>query len=115
MADREIEERAARLRAEITEHNRRYHELDDPTVSDAEYDELVRELRAIEEEFPELITPDSPTQQVGSAPSTTFAPVVHRVPMMSLDNAFADEELQAWHERLMRRLAKAAPPAEPDA
>jgi DNA ligase (NAD+) len=115
MADQEIEQRAVTLRAEIAEHNRRYHELDEPTISDAEYDELVRELRAIEEEFPELITPDSPTQQVGSAPSTTFAPVVHRVQMMSLDNAFADEELQAWHERLMRRLAKAAPPAEPDA
>jgi len=115
MADQEIEQRAAALRTEIAEHNRRYHEQDAPTISDAEYDELVRALRALEEEFPELITPDSPTQQVGSAPSTTFAPVVHRVPMMSLDNAFADEELQAWHERLMRRLAKAAPPAEPDA
>src|ERR687891_543545 len=93
MADREIEERAEALRAEIREHNRRYHELDDPTISDAEYDELVRQLRALEEEFPELITPDSPTQQVGGAPLTTvFAPVVHGVPMMSLDNAFDEGE-----------------------
>jgi DNA ligase (NAD+) len=104
MADRAIEERAAALRVEIEEHNRRYHELDEPTVSDAEYDELVRELRAIEEEFPELITPESPTQRVGSKPSTAFAPVVHRVPMMSLDNAFDELELHAWGERLQRRL-----------
>src|SRR5918995_6708643 len=108
MADREIEERAEALRAEIREHNRRYHELDDPTISDAEYDELVRQLRALEEEFPELITPDSPTQQVGGAPLTTlFAPVEHGVPMMSLDNAFEEAELRAWVERLHRRLAGA--------
>jgi DNA ligase (NAD+) len=106
MADLEIEQRAARLRSEIVEHNRRYHELDDPVISDAEYDEMVRELRAIEEEFPELITPDTPTQQVGSAPSVTvFAPVVHGVPMMSLDNVFGEDELRAWAERLHRRLA----------
>jgi DNA ligase (NAD+) len=112
MADRHIEERAAALRAEIQEHNRRYHELDEPIISDAEYDELVRALRALEEEFPELITPESPTQQVGGAPLTTvFAPVVHAVPMMSLDNAFDEAELRAWVERLHRRLAGAAVPA----
>src|SRR5690606_4501969 len=92
------------LRESIAEHNRRYHELDDPTISDADYDDLVRELRAIEEEFPELITPDSPTQQVGARASTTFAPVEHRVPMMSLDNAFSEDELTAWGDRLQRRL-----------
>ena len=114
MADREIEQHAARLRTEIAEHNRRYHELDDPTVSDAEYDELVRELRALEEEFPELITPDSPTQQVGGAPATTvFAPVEHSVPMTSLDNVFGEDELRAWIERLHRRLA-GAPAASDD-
>ena len=114
MADREIEQRAERLRAEITEHNRRYHELDDPVISDAEFDELVRELRALEEEFPELITPDSPTQRVGGAPLTTvFAPVTHAVPMMSLDNVFGDDELRAWVERLHRRLA-GAPAASDD-
>ncbi|HEX6569963.1 MAG TPA: NAD-dependent DNA ligase LigA [Acidimicrobiales bacterium] len=106
MADRKIEERAERLRGEITEHNRRYHELDAPVISDAEFDELVRELRALEEEFPELITPDSPTQTVGGAPATTvFAPVQHSVPMTSLDNAFSEDELRAWVERLHRRLA----------
>ncbi|HET6952162.1 MAG TPA: NAD-dependent DNA ligase LigA [Acidimicrobiales bacterium] len=114
MADQQIEQRAAQLRTEITEHNRRYHELDEPIISDAEFDELVRELRAIEEEFPELITPDSPTRRVGGAPAITlFAPVVHRVPMMSLDNAFGEDELRAWIERLHRRLA-GAPAASDD-
>ena len=114
MADRQTEERVARLRAEIAEHNRRYHELDAPTISDFEYDELVRELAALEEQFPELITPESPTQQVGAAAVTTvFAPVVHSVPMMSLDNVFGDDELRAWVERLHRRLA-GAPTASAD-
>ncbi|MFZ6005060.1 MAG: NAD-dependent DNA ligase LigA [Actinomycetota bacterium] len=104
MADLAIEERAAWLRGEIEEHNRRYHELDAPTISDADYDDLVRELRAIEEEHPELITPASPTQRVGGRASTTFSPVHHRVAMMSLDNAFDEAELHAWGERLQRRL-----------
>ena len=104
MADRGVEERAAALRSEIVGHNRHYHELDDPIVSDADYDDLVRELCALEEEFPELITPDSPTQRVGGRVSTTFAPVVHGVPMMSLDNAFDEAELVAWGERVQRRL-----------
>jgi len=112
MADLEVEERARSLREVIAEHNRRYHELDDPTVSDAEYDEQVRALRALEEEFPELITPDSPTQTVGSRPSTTFTPVVHRVPMMSLDNAFAEAELHAWGDRLQRRLDEGEGPVD---
>jgi DNA ligase (NAD+) len=114
MADQETEQRAEALRAEIAEHNRRYHELDAPTISDGEFDALVRELRALEEEFPELITPDSPLQRVGGAPQTSvFAPVVHTVPMMSLDNAFEEAELRAWVERLHRRLA-GAPAADPD-
>jgi len=105
MADLEVEERARSLREVIAAHDRRYHELDEPTVPDADYDELMRALRALEEEFPELITPDSPTQTIGSRPSTTFAPVVHRVPMMSLDNATSEAELHAWGDRLQRRLA----------
>ena len=100
----EIEQRASELRAEITEHNRRYHVDDDPIISDAEYDALVRELRDIESEFPELITPDSPTQLVGAPVSTQFSEVRHRVPMMSLDNAFSFEELLEWGKRLERRL-----------
>jgi DNA ligase (NAD+) len=104
MADRQIEERAVELRAEIAEHDRRYYELDAPIISDAEYDELVRELERIEEQYPELITPESPTQQVGGRPAAAFAPVTHRVPMFSLDNAFEEAELHAWHQRLVRLL-----------
>jgi DNA ligase (NAD+) len=100
----EIEQRVDDLRAEIAEHNRRYHVDDDPTISDADYDALVRELREIEAEFPELITPDSPTQLVGAPVSTRFSEVQHRVPMMSLDNAFSFDELVDWGKRLERRL-----------
>ncbi len=98
--------RAAELRALIAHHNERYHTLDDPEITDAEYDELVRELRGIEAEHPDLVVPDSPTTTVGAAPSTLFAPVVHHVPMMSLDNAFSPDELRAWADRV----AKQVPP-----
>src|SRR3954469_25839265 len=98
--------RAEALREEIAEHNLRYHQQDAPTISDADYDDLVRELRALEEQFPELVVEGSPTALVGAAPSATFAPVVHRVPMMSLDNAFSAEELLAWGARLDRRLER---------
>jgi DNA ligase (NAD+) len=94
------------LRAEITEHNRRYYELDQPTISDAEWDALMRRLQELEAANPDLVTPDSPTQRVGGAPSSLFAPVRHQVPMMSLDNAFSLEELVAWGERLGRRAAE---------
>ncbi|MEO9223381.1 MAG: NAD-dependent DNA ligase LigA [Acidimicrobiales bacterium] len=96
--------RAESLRSEIAEHNRRYYELDEPTVADAEYDALVVELRQIEEQFPELLTPDSPTQRVSGAASSTFASVRHRVPMMSLDNVFNPEDLLGWGARDERRL-----------
>src|SRR3954452_4863541 len=96
--------RAAELRDQIQYRNQRYHELDAPEISDADYDALVRELQIIEEEHPEVRTPDSPTQQVGSAPSSAFAPVEHLVPMMSLDNAFSFDELQAWGKRIDRML-----------
>jgi DNA ligase (NAD+) len=99
--------RIAALRDEIAGHDRRYHVDDAPTIADADYDDLVRELRALEAAHPELVTAESPTARVGAAPSATFAPVVHRVPMMSLDNAFSTEELDAWGERLERRLAEA--------
>ena len=97
--------RADELRATIEHHNRLYHELDAPELPDAEYDALVVELRAIEEQHPELRTPDSPTLQVGSAPSPQFAPVEHKVPMMSLDNAFSFEELAAWGKRMERYIS----------
>ena len=103
-AKRRVEE----LREQINYHDYRYHVLDDPEVSDAEYDELMREVRALEEEFPELITPDSPTQRVGGKPADLFAPAPHRAPMLSLDNAFSWEELNAWGKRVERQLGRQA-------
>ncbi|HEX3567442.1 MAG TPA: NAD-dependent DNA ligase LigA [Acidimicrobiales bacterium] len=96
--------RAEELRGLIEYHNERYHQLDAPEIPDAEYDALVRELRDIEANYPDLATPTSPTQSVGAAPSTQFAPVEHRVPMMSLDNAFSPAELQAWADRLAKSI-----------
>ena len=96
------------LRDLIDHHNYRYHVLDDPEVSDAEYDQLMRELRALEEEFPEFVTPDSPTQRVGGQPTALFAPVRHRLPMLSLDNAFSWEELNAWAKRVERAVGRQA-------
>ena len=96
--------RAAELRALVAHHNERYHTLDAPEITDAEYDELVRELRSLEAEHPDLVVPGSPTSQVGATPSTLFAPVVHHVPMMSLDNAFSPEELRAWADRVAKQV-----------
>ncbi|QGF24476.1 NAD-dependent DNA ligase LigA [Raineyella fluvialis] len=103
-ADERTRERHAALATEITEHRYRYYVLDAPTVSDGEFDTLMRELEGLEERFPELRTPDSPTQQVGAAPSATFAPVQHLQPMTSLDNVFNQEELFAWVDRTYDRL-----------
>ncbi len=96
--------RIGELRALIAEANRDYYELDAPQIPDADYDVMVRELQAIEEAHPELVTDSSPSQTVGGAPSATFAPVEHRVPMMSLDNAFDHAELRGWAERMARAL-----------
>ncbi|HEV2240874.1 MAG TPA: NAD-dependent DNA ligase LigA [Streptosporangiaceae bacterium] len=101
-ADAGARHRHAELSAEITEHNHRYHVLDAPVVSDAEYDALMRELRALEELHPDLRTPDSPTQKVGDMISTDFAPVEHLERLLSLDNAFSAEELDAWAARTER-------------
>ena len=106
VTDVEPAERVEQLRAIIRHHNDRYYLDDAPEVPDADYDALVRELQQLEEQFPELITADSPTQVVSGAASATFAPVVHRVPMMSLDNAFSADELLAWGGRLARRLGE---------
>ncbi len=108
----ELAARAESLRAQIEHHNQRYHGLDDPEISDADYDELVKDLRQIEADFPELITPDSPTQRVAGRRNEAFAPVVHRVPMMSLDNAFTEAELVSWGERLQRRLGEGDGPVD---
>ena len=99
-----IEKSLESLRDQIRFHNHRYHVLDDPEVPDAEYDRLMRQLQALEKEHPKLITPDSPTQRVGDEPKSGFGTVEHRVPMLSLDNAFSAEELQDFHRRVTARL-----------
>jgi DNA ligase (NAD+) len=101
--------RVDELRAQIAYHNERYHTLDDPEISDADYDALVRELRTLEADHPDLVTDDSPTGLVGGAISATFSPVTHRVPMMSLDNAMDADELRAWADRVVKGLDGAEP------
>jgi len=98
----EIRQRHAELAEVIEGHRQRYHRDDAPTVSDAEYDALMRELMDLEDQVPELRTPDSPSQQVGGALSSSFEAYEHRERMMSLDNAFSHDELEAWHARLVR-------------
>ncbi|MDC3960576.1 NAD-dependent DNA ligase LigA [Polyangium jinanense] len=98
--------RADELRAAIAHHDYRYHVLAAPEISDAEYDEVVRELESIETTYPELITPDSPTQRVGAPPEALFAPVRHSDRLLSLDNVFDDAELDAWYDRVRRALGR---------
>jgi DNA ligase (NAD+) len=97
-----LQARAEELRRQLNYHNYRYYVLDQPEVSDGEYDALMEELRQIEADHPELLSPDSPTQRVGAGPSEQFAVVEHSVPMLSLANAFTPEALRAWHERISR-------------
>ncbi|MFB0515352.1 MAG: NAD-dependent DNA ligase LigA [Candidatus Neomarinimicrobiota bacterium] len=97
------------LRRQIEEHNVRYYVYDSPTISDAEYDALMRELEALEAVHPELITPDSPTQRVGAEPQSELATVGHRVPMLSLENAMDAAELQAFNDRVRRELRLTGP------
>ena len=107
MADSERHSAAqeiAELRQEIGRHNHRYHVLDDPLISDAEYDRLFRRLLDLEKAHPKLATPDSPTQKVGAAPLERFATVQHSLPMLSLNNAMAPEELEEFEERIRRFL-----------
>jgi DNA ligase (NAD+) len=100
----ENSEEIARLREQINFHNYRYYALDDPEITDAEYDRLMRRLRDIETANPDLITTDSPTQRVGSKPLSEFSTIVHELPMLSLDNAFSDEDLLAFNQRIQDRL-----------
>ena len=99
-----IKKRIDELRAEINEHNYRYYVLDAPITSDAKYDKLLRELQQLEQDHPNLITPDSPTQRVGAAPAKEFGEVRHSVPMTSMDNAFDEAEVRAWDERVRKGL-----------
>ena len=107
MAERGVTDKVERLRKDIRHHNYRYYVLDDPSISDAEYDHLMRTLGELEETYPELVTSDSPTQRVGAAPAEGFAQVDHAVPMLSLANAFSFEELQAWYRRVTNLLETA--------
>jgi len=99
-----VQQQIQALRDQINHHNYRYYVLDEPEVPDAEYDRLLRELEALEGEYPELITPDSPTQRVGAEPLKAFGEVRHAVPMLSLGNCFSDEELHAFIRRINDRL-----------
>ena len=104
MVDTATRQQVEELRREISYHNHRYYVLDDPVISDAQYDALMRELRALEEQYPELVTPDSPTQRVGAAPAERFAEVEHPLPLLSLGNVFNAEELRAWYRRAQELL-----------
>jgi DNA ligase (NAD+) len=107
-ADEGIGERVERLRSLLRYHSYRYYVLDDPEVSDAEYDGLMAELKELEAAHPELVTPDSPTQRVGAEPLPGFEKVDHRRPLLSLDNAFDEEEVRAWGKRVRRLLGDGA-------
>src|SRR6266487_4003653 len=102
--ERQAAKRVAQLRREIEEHNRRYYEEAAPTISDREYDRLYQELVALEARFPQLVSPDSPTQQVGGKPLQAFPQIPHRVPMLSLDNTYSEKEVASFYARIMRLL-----------
>ena len=106
MDQREAVARVAHLRAELQRHRRLYYELSAPEISDAEYDALERELAGLEGRFPDLATPDSPTRTVGGTASVAFAPVPHPAPLLSLDNAYNEEDVAEWHQRLVRLLER---------
>src|SRR5579871_2536684 len=100
----DAEARAAELRQLIEYHNYRYYVLDSPEISDTDWDRLLRELQEIEASHPDLRTPDSPTRRVGAPPVAGFPPHRHATPMLSLDNAFGEQELRAFHERIAKAL-----------
>ncbi len=104
MPNKQIRDRIAQLRDDINYHNYRYYILDDPEITDSEYDRLLRELQDLEQHYPDLITPDSPTQRVGAAPLESFSEVKHRIPMLSLGNAFNNEEVLDFDRRARERL-----------
>ncbi|MGB5345751.1 MAG: NAD-dependent DNA ligase LigA [Woeseia sp.] len=104
MASATIRKKIDALRRDIADHNYRYHALDDPQISDAAFDRLMRELLKLEAEYPELITADSPTQRVGATPVAAFGTIKHVLPMLSLGNAFSEQELREFHKRVAERL-----------
>src|ERR1051325_11435251 len=111
MSKESIRKEILYLREEIDKHNYRYHVLDDPLVSDAQYDELFQKLQRLEKEHPEFATPDSPTQRVGAAPLEKFPTVRHTLPMLSLNNAHDRDDMTEFDERI-RRFLKTSEPIE---
>src|SRR5438045_7449270 len=111
MATKTVDKRVEELREQLDHHLYRYHVLDDPEISDAEYDRLYDELKALEDEHPDLITPDSPTQRVGAPPSDRFEKLRHLTPMGSLDKVTTDEALSKWADDVRKRLGSDEPVA----
>ena len=101
MTSQKLARLAASLRAQINKHNFRYHIEDDPSITDAEYDELFTKLLEIEADNPELITPDSPTQRVGATPLKSFKNIKHETPMLSLNNVFSGKEFEAYFKKML--------------
>src|SRR6266849_7620388 len=99
-ATKDIDKKIETLREKVRYHEYRYYVLDDPEISDAEFDKLMEQLKRLEAEHPDLITPDSPTQRVGGKPREGFVKVRHSSPMLSLDNTYNEEELRAWERRV---------------
>lgn len=102
--DEKLRKEIDRLKQQLNEHNYYYYVLDDPKISDAEYDKLFTRLKTLEEQYPHLLTPDSPTQRIGAAPLKQFASIQHEVPMLSLENAFDEEDVAAFDQRIQDRL-----------
>jgi len=103
-SSKEVEKEIESLRQQLRYHAYRYYVLDDPDIPDAEYDRMHNRLVALEAEYPELITHDSPTQRVGSTPLSAFEQIKHQIPMLSLDNVFSEEALLAFNQRIQDRL-----------
>src|SRR3989304_7377065 len=97
-----IKENIQKLRDTIRYHDRKYYVENNPEITDYEYDLLLKELQHLEKLYPELITPDSPTQRVGGEPITQFSTIEHRVPMLSIDNTYSDDELREFDQRIKR-------------
>ena len=102
MDESQAKERIEQLKTRINYHNYRYHVLDSPEISDADYDKLMRELKELEEQYPQFLSPDSPTQRVGAEPVAAFGVVEHRLPLLSLGNVFTDDELLTWYTRTVK-------------
>ena len=104
MGVREAARRIRELREQVEHHNYRYYVLDDPEISDARYDQLLAELKGLEAEHPDLVTPESPTQRVGAQPLRELGEIVHTVPMLSLDNAFTEQDALDFDRKVRERL-----------